>query len=73
MTEVKNSSFKTVTFIWGESYCQKMFLTKDISVKTETTQLHRHLDKVLLLLLFDEVSFHVHVLGTEISPVFLEK
>ena len=73
MTEVKNSSFKTGTFIWGESYGQKLFLTKDISVKRETTQLHRHLDKVLLLLLFDEASFHVRILGTEIFPVFLEK
>lgn len=73
MAEVKNSSFKTVVFIWGESYCQKLFLTKGIPVKTETTVLHRHLDKALLLLLFDEASFHLHVLGTETSPVFLEK
>lgn len=70
MTELKNSSCKTVAFMCGESYCQKLFLTKDVSVKTETTQLCRHLDKALLLLLFDEPSFHV--LGTEIFSVFLE-
>lgn len=53
-------------FLSGESCCQKLFLTKSISVKTGATQLHRHLDKVLLLLLFDEALFHVPVLGTEI-------
>lgn len=57
----------------GESHCQRLFLTKAISVKTEATQLHRYLDTVLLLFLFDEALFHVPILGTEISPVFLEK
>lgn len=59
-------------FLSGDSCCQKMFLTA-VSVKTEATQLHRHLYKVLLLFLFDEVLFHVPVLGTGIFPVFLEK
>lgn len=55
----KNISFKTVTFIWGGSYCQKLFLTKDvISIKTETIRLHRHLEKHLSIYLFIFVALH---------------
>lgn len=51
--KTKNSSFRTVTFIWGEMYCQRLLLTKAvISVKAETIWLHRHLDEDQFVYLF---------------------